>query len=283
MGLLKSKFRFRFFGLSIILVILCFFIAGCPSGGGGGDDDDDEGGDVVNYLYTSSGTYAYNTNTGALFGQFSSSSFPACCGPNTGDFQTTATVGSTTMIFDDGDGDPMTWTRNSGTSGDIIGTWNHSENNETYSITFKSNGTLRLDGDCYFDGSGSLSISGNFCGEVINLNTSNACVDLTEIDYDDIEINADYDNGELGIEFETPEMLASNTTFDIPASGFEIEIQGDKIDDCWNDEEIEATSGSVTIVTYDSDRLIGSFNVTLENGDSISGSFNVEYYLNQWQ
>jgi len=273
------------FGLKLffILALFALLIMGCNSGSGGGGNGNPGGNDnpIDDYLYRTNGSYAFNSNTGTIVGQFTNSTFPACCGPDADDFTVNnVTVGSTTMVWpaNDPDDDNTFWTRDSGTSGDIVGTWELTQGNERFCIIFNSDGTLQLGGDCFFDGSGSLSISSaDFCDDVISLNSNNACVELPDADDDDIEIMARYNNGQIGIEIESDEDLTPGTIFDIVADGFDIEFQGELVDDCWGDDEIEATSGTVTIGIYTNQRLTGSFDITLENGDSLTGSFDVTY------
>ncbi len=75
--------------------------------------------------YDASGTYSYDPGTGILLVNFESTTFPQDCGPDevgTESFEVIS-IGATNMIWIDNDGDEMTWTRDSGTAGDIVGTW----------------------------------------------------------------------------------------------------------------------------------------------------------------
>ena len=95
-----------------------------------------------------SGTYSYNPSTRILSFTFTSSDFSGC-GPEAGDSGqlTVLSLTSTTMVWLDDDGDQETWTRTSGTSGDIVGTWSQSENGNMYVLTFRSDGSVLIVGN----------------------------------------------------------------------------------------------------------------------------------------
>lgn len=94
--------------------------------------------------YTASGTYIYNN--GALTLNTTSSDF-VCEGPPVGASNFTVTsITATTMIWDGGTENEMTWIRPSGTAGDILGTWTMSGTDNSYTLTFNADGTFSLAG-----------------------------------------------------------------------------------------------------------------------------------------
>ena len=98
--------------------------------------------------YTASGTYTYNSVTGALTINFTSSNF-VCEGPSVGNSTfTVSSITATTMIWNGGTTDEATWTRPSGTAGDIVGTWtmSNSSTGNSYTLTFNTGGTLSVAG-----------------------------------------------------------------------------------------------------------------------------------------
>lgn len=95
--------------------------------------------------YTASGTYTYNSGTGALTLNTTSSNF-VCEGPSAGtDSLTVTTLTATSMQIQ---GVELTWTRPGGTAGDIVGTWTSfdSSSGNSWEITFNSDGTFSLVG-----------------------------------------------------------------------------------------------------------------------------------------
>jgi hypothetical protein len=129
----------------MIVVLFCVglltaFALGCTSGGGGGGGDGDDDGDNTPQTFTASGNYTYNPDTGMLVLTFVVSEFIAC-GPAVGDeFEDVDSITATIMHWVD---DDLTWTRDSGTADDILGTWNYvDEDGNAYEITFNNDGTM---------------------------------------------------------------------------------------------------------------------------------------------
>ena len=124
-----------------------------------------------------------------------------------------------------------------------------------------------------------MVIQGRLCNETINVNTTAVCAekDFDNGELDDLEISAPYNNGWIGIEIESPELLASYTTFDIQRDNFKVDLKGTIVEDCYHDDQIRASSGTVTIDIYDGTRLKGSFAVMLHDGSNMAGSFDVSF------
>jgi uncharacterized repeat protein (TIGR02543 family) len=88
------------------------------------------------------GTYTYNTNVLTL--NWANSTF-SCGGPTIGtETATVSVLSATNMTWVWGDGTTDSFTRSSGTVGDITGTWTHSMG--PLNITFNANGTIALAG-----------------------------------------------------------------------------------------------------------------------------------------
>lgn len=91
-------------------------------------------------------TYTWNSTTGVIDFNWTSTNF-TCDGPTTvgpdPEPVTGVTIDATTMTWA---GDNMTWTRASGTPGEIVGTWTTSDSTtgNTYTATFNANGTGSL-------------------------------------------------------------------------------------------------------------------------------------------
>lgn len=98
--------------------------------------------------YTASGTYTWNSTKGKLTFNTTKTDF-VCEGPELGtETHTGVTITSTTITWSD-DGSPTTWTRSSGTSGDIVGTWTStdSETGNSWTLTFNADGTFSATGN----------------------------------------------------------------------------------------------------------------------------------------
>ncbi len=97
---------------------------------------------------TAEGTYTYNSEDGTLNFNITSSDFREC-GPEAGpDEFIVSSVTSTTMIWDDPeDDDSMSWTRDSGSDGVIVDTWQMSEGGNLYTLTIRTDGSLTVLGD----------------------------------------------------------------------------------------------------------------------------------------
>lgn len=101
--------------------------------------------------HTASGTYTYDSGTGVLTMNWTSSDF-TCNGPSVGSGNTsTAIVTATTMtgVGQDSNNNYFTWTRASGTTGDIVGTWTTTDSTtgNSYMLTFNTNGTMSVVGN----------------------------------------------------------------------------------------------------------------------------------------
>jgi len=96
--------------------------------------------------YSASGTYTYNSGTGILVTNFTSSNFEEC-GPKVGTAQFTVnSISSTTLTWTEDENEQMTWTRDGGTSGNIIGIWRYVDDGNTYELEFYSNGSFAFSG-----------------------------------------------------------------------------------------------------------------------------------------
>lgn len=94
-----------------------------------------------------SGMYKWNSTTGVLTWTWKRSNF-VCDGPELGkETITGVTITSTTMAWPDGE--PTTWTRPTGTAGKIVGTWtaSDSETGNSWTLTFKTSGTVSVVGN----------------------------------------------------------------------------------------------------------------------------------------
>jgi hypothetical protein len=128
-------------------------------------------GNVQNALYnvggqaaSASGTYTFVPVSGALTLTWTSSTFP-CNGPSVGvESMTVTQLTATDMTWNFGTpGDNMSFTRASGTAGNIVGgTWNGIDagSGSTFNLTFNPDGTLGLSG-VDFCGGGSTTNSDN--------------------------------------------------------------------------------------------------------------------------
>lgn len=112
-----------------------------------------------NYRHTANGSYNYNPPSGILELDFTSSDYLYECGPSTGS-QTylVQSITATVMVMTNDDDEQEIWVRQSGTAGDIRGTWKYtSENGNTYVSQFGSNGSLTVAGNVGFCGESSLT------------------------------------------------------------------------------------------------------------------------------
>ena len=136
--------------LKMVAVLFCVglllaFSFSCTSGGGGGGGDDDNNGNNIPQTFTATGNYTYNPDTGMLVLTFVASDFIAC-GPSVGDeFEDVDLLTATIMHWVDND---ITWARDSGTAGEILGTWDYvDEDGNVYEITFNNDGTMTVVAD----------------------------------------------------------------------------------------------------------------------------------------
>lgn len=92
--------------------------------------------------HTASGTYTWDSNS--TFVLTTTTSDFICNGPELGAQTITGvTVTATTMTWPN---DNTTWTRSSGTAGDIVGTWTSTDTTGTYTLTLNVNGTVSVVG-----------------------------------------------------------------------------------------------------------------------------------------
>ena len=106
--------------------------------------------------YNASGTYTYNSGTGVLTSNTTTSNF-TCEGPTVGTKTSTVTfITATTMIEQYTDGSTATWTRTSGTAGDITSTWSSSDaaTGNSWQSTVNANGTFSVVGNIVQCGGG---------------------------------------------------------------------------------------------------------------------------------
>jgi hypothetical protein len=93
--------------------------------------------------HTASGTYTWDSNS--TFVLTTTTSDFICNGPDLGtETMTGVTVTATTMTWPN---DDMTWTRPSGTAGDIVGTWTSTDGEgNSYTLTLNANNTVSVVG-----------------------------------------------------------------------------------------------------------------------------------------
>lgn len=98
--------------------------------------------------YNASGTYIWDSETGVLTLNWTSSDF-ACSGPELGtETQNNVTITATMMTWPNAE---MTWERDSGTADDIVGTWTSTEidTGNSYTVTVLGDGTFSLTGEIF--------------------------------------------------------------------------------------------------------------------------------------
>lgn len=138
----------NFFTIIFTIGIASVFMLSCSGSSGGGDGNDNDSANTAPQSYTASGTYTYNSNTGELTTNLTTSDFPTC-GPNVGvDTITVDSVTATTMTWDEGEDGEIKWTRDSGTSGNIVGTWDFvDEYGNTYEANIDDDGSVLVIGE----------------------------------------------------------------------------------------------------------------------------------------
>ncbi|MBI5755878.1 MAG: hypothetical protein HZA12_03045 [Nitrospirae bacterium] len=127
-----------------------------------------------------SGTYTWNSTTGVITMNSTSSNF-VCEGPSLGtDTITGVTIAATTMTWaDKGDRDsPTTWTRTSGTAtaGSIVGTWTATGGTgNSWTLTFNVDLTFSVVGNIVSCGSitSSAQVANNSGGRIDHVNVGN--------------------------------------------------------------------------------------------------------------
>ena len=104
--------------------------------------------------FNAGGEYIYNSEKGVLIVDTEWSNYKGC-GLDVGtEVWFVSNITSTTMTWyephspiDYEDNDNITWSRSSGISGDIIGTWNTSVRQNSYSVTVNSDGSFTIVGN----------------------------------------------------------------------------------------------------------------------------------------
>lgn len=149
---------FTIVGMGLIAII------GTGGGSSGGGDD---GGDIEPQTYTASGTYVYDQGTGILIATFTSSEFPEDCGPSVGiETHDVNSLTETTMVWDEGEEYVLTWARDSGTAGDITGTWDFvDEGGNAFEVNINADGTMTVIGEIVDCGDGGGGQSDTITGE----------------------------------------------------------------------------------------------------------------------
>jgi len=98
--------------------------------------------------FYANGRYIYNSQKGVLFVYYQNTTFLDCGPVKKGlDAFIVTSLDSTTMTLISwypGDDLQLTWTRSSGTSGDIVGIWSGTDGPNTYWGTFNADGTFSL-------------------------------------------------------------------------------------------------------------------------------------------
>ncbi|MBN2284113.1 MAG: right-handed parallel beta-helix repeat-containing protein [Deltaproteobacteria bacterium] len=148
----KSMFNTaRYFVVVCITILGLLTIIGTGGGGGGGSEGgggNGDGGNGDTTICTASGSYALVADTLTI--HFTSSNFADDEGPQVGVEEYTVTsIGATAMEWvGEDDTDDMIWTRDSGTVGDITGTWEYVDEKSgwTYELTINSDGTFTVTG-----------------------------------------------------------------------------------------------------------------------------------------
>ena len=101
--------------------------------------------------FYANGRYVYNSQNGVLFLYYQNTTFLDCGPVKKGlDAYIVTSLDSTTMKWSSwypGDDLRLTWTRSSGTSGDIVGTWSGTMGPNTYSATTNADGTFSVTGN----------------------------------------------------------------------------------------------------------------------------------------
>lgn len=235
---------------TIILIIglISVFMLSC-SGSSGSSDNDDPAGDPPQ-IYTASGTYDYDSETGVMAATFTSSEFTAC-GPEVGSFEINVnSISETTMVWDEGEDDETTLIRDSGTAGDIVGTWDFAdEDGNDYELNIGADGTVVVigeivvcldddDGDDGSPGAGSGGATGTWSLSLVN-------------DLDSIQTNTDCDIGATDTDILNFVQNGSSFTFTTEdGNTFNGAIVGDlyTYTGMWEDEGVSySASGAFTI------------------------------------
>ncbi len=109
---------------------------------------------ITPVIYTASGTYTYDSSSATLTIDVTSSTFPGTSGgPKIGtDGIGPISVSATSMVWP---GDNPTWTRSSGTAGDVTGVWRTiAPDGNAYTLTINADGSFQLSAAFVSNGTG---------------------------------------------------------------------------------------------------------------------------------
>ncbi|MDA3832705.1 MAG: hypothetical protein PF495_04850, partial [Spirochaetales bacterium] len=184
-----------------------------------------DGGQGAGAEYTASGTYAYDSGAASLTLNTTSSDF-VCEGPEAEvpETFTVITLTATTMVWEESDGHQMTWTRDTGTSGEIVGTWAQYDEPNSWELMVNSDSSFVVVGyivECGYEDY--VSIDGNvFEGEgylADHTNPVQGAVVSTSLDSQTAITDA---NGHFFLQTNTPAEYSSTPyTITISASGYQ--------------------------------------------------------------
>jgi hypothetical protein len=135
---MKTKNKI-WFALIVILGVVIMLTSNCKK------SDSTTNNNTTGTTNTASGTYTWNAGTGVITFNWTSSNFKCGGGPGLGTQTLTGVIiTSTTLTFNENNN--MTFTRSSGTAGDIIGKWTATESStgNLYTLTFNTDGTVSL-------------------------------------------------------------------------------------------------------------------------------------------
>jgi len=189
------KTGLKLFGVLSLTILLSVSLIAC--GGDGGDDDDGGNGDAGT-TYTASGTYTYDSDTGVVVLNITNSDFSDDYTPVVGTMQVTVlSLTGTTMITEDEDGQ-MTWTRDSGTSGDPVGTWEYYDSDEHIEMTLGADGSFSLTLEVLDNGDAGTTYtsSGTY---TYDPDTGHLVVNTTTVDFPDAECAPEVGTDEFNI------------------------------------------------------------------------------------
>jgi hypothetical protein len=145
--------------------------------------------------------------------------------------------------------------------------------NLTISGLFSATGTFRME---RMHPTGTMMATGMMQGLTVEMAGTTAVGALEYLDpelttLDQVEIVLAYGDEHLEIDF-TPAGLTAGLLSVPGMVGVTAVYRNDS-----TDVEIEATGGTVTITTYDSNGMAGSFNLSLPGGETLTGTFDVSW------